>query len=147
MKNWLMLTSACGCLLLASCSRPAGKNELAPPIIITPAPMTPHPAPGAQARAVKLYPSLAVKGSPLNQTFLDLVEDYKITSPALLAKVDWPLAVASQAARILRIAPVPDDMPPPSATPRINPLERGAYNQQRSVNGTSTYRYYYDSSR
>src|SRR5688500_13939928 len=46
--------------------------------------LTPNPARESQAQAAKLYPGLAISGSPMNKKFLALHAEAKATDPELL---------------------------------------------------------------
>ena len=59
----------------------------------------------SQAEAVRLYPALAQKDSPLTKAFESLYEQAKHTNPQLLTTPSWPLTFAHQAASFLGIAP------------------------------------------
>ncbi len=60
----------------------------------------------ANADAIRIYPALAEKDSPLNKAFVALHQQTKQTNPKLLTNPDWPLTLAKQAASSLGIAPV-----------------------------------------
>lgn len=131
--SWQIPVLVCGCAALTCCSPPVERSavvvETPPPVLpASPPPPTPHPAPGARARAIQLYPDLAVKNSLMSRTFQDIVQQHSTTNPTLLSRADWPLNVAEHAARILGVASTAEATPVPK-TP--NALERGAYNQRR----------------
>jgi hypothetical protein len=65
---------------------------------------TPHPAVSARAEAVRLYPSLAQKDSPLNRSFLALYERTRTQDPNVLLRADWPLVLAEEAASSLGVS-------------------------------------------
>lgn len=70
----------------------------------------------SQAEAIRLYPHLAQKDSPLNKAFVALHQQATRTNPQLLANPDWPLTLARQAAASLGIAqPNQQATPPPAA--------------------------------
>ena len=116
---------------------------------------TPHPATGATETAIRLYPDLAKKDSLFNRTFREVYESKKGSSPSSLTKVDWPLRVAEETARILDVQPAGPATPTPRyvapAPPARQPtaLERGAYGEKRAVTGRAVRydqygnRYYY----
>ena len=139
-------------LAFAGCHETVTRVE-EPPATPTPAPTpppieTPHPATGAQERALRLYPDLGVRGSMLNRTFLDLVEYEKHNNPKSLTVVDWPITFARRAAQMLGVQAQPDVTPSPPVTPRphvvfvtpaptpMRPLDRGSYNEKRHVAST-----------
>lgn len=150
--TWKILLMAAGVAAMASCTPPV-EREPEPPSTPTPTPpITPHPAVGAQARAVQLYPDLAVKDSLFNKTFLEVVQQHKDQSPMFLTRVDWPLSVAAEAGRILGVRPTDEKVvrTTPLPTPQViyvtprpgSSLERGAYNRDRGVTSTPIIRYY-----
>src|SRR3954468_22813486 len=97
--DWIAMTATA--IALVSCTPPQKEAE-APP---TPEPVaTPHPATGATETAIRLYSDLAKKDSPLNRTFREVYQSKKPTSPASLTRVDWPLNVADETARILGVS-------------------------------------------
>ncbi len=59
----------------------------------------------ANAEAIRIYPALAQKDSPLNKAFVALYAQAKQSNPKLLATPDWPLTLARQAAASLVVAP------------------------------------------
>ena len=59
----------------------------------------------ANAEAIRIYPALAQKDSPLNKAFIALYAQAKQSNPKLLAAPDWPLTLAGQAAASLGVAP------------------------------------------
>ncbi len=116
----LILASA---FLLASC------RDV--PTVVKKVPPTPHPARGANEQAARLYPDLAIKDSHFRRTFEE-VYGYELGhNPKALTKVDWPLTLARRTAGMLGVAEY--KAPPAAATPKTNPLERGAYDQRRAV--------------
>jgi len=100
-----------------------------PPPAVAPPP-TPHPAPESVQRAIELYPELAKKGSLFNRTFVDLVEQRKVTNPKSLSYSTWPLELASETARIIGVQQY-RATPGPVATPKA--LERGSYGKTRAL--------------
>ena len=56
-----------------------------------PPPATPHPAIKAQAEALRLYPALGKKDSPMNRAFLIAYGETRRTDPELLSSPNWPL--------------------------------------------------------
>jgi hypothetical protein len=48
-----------------------------------------------------MYPDLAVKGSLMNTTFMELVEKAKKDRATMITRVEWPVDIAHQAAGIL----------------------------------------------
>jgi hypothetical protein len=130
------ILSACA-LLLAGC-----KEAPPPPQPPNVAP-TPHPALAAQQVAVRMYPALAENGSTFNVAFREIYQDRLSRAPRSLQKVDWPIDVANEAGRMLGVLPASENQPPeekkqPTPTPipkesKPNALDRGAYNQTRSV--------------
>jgi len=149
MKLRLAMSGLLMAMALTSCSPTVTRVEEQQPAIPKP---TPHPATGAQARAMQLYPDLAVKDSLFNRTFVELVDHTSQRDPLLLAGVDWPITLAHQTGKILGVTPEtarPEPAPDlntkvevPPARPD-NPLERGAYNNTRVVNPRI---YYYNGS-
>jgi hypothetical protein len=140
MKRWRVLMAVLGTAVMSSCSPPVERSEPEPeppPPTPTPTPApTPHPATGAQARALQLYPDLAVKDSLFNRTFLELVEQYKVRYPRVMTEVDWPLTLANRTGQILGVNPmynVPETPPPATpvviyVTPKLgSSLDRGGY--------------------
>lgn len=84
---------------------------------------------------MRLYPDLAIKNSHFRRTFDELYEDQKANNPKALTKVDWPLTLAHRTADMLGVSVHSKATPkPPEATPKqLNSLERGAYDQRRSL--------------
>jgi hypothetical protein len=82
--------------------------------------------------AVRLYPALAENGSTLNVAFREIYQDRLNRNPRSLQDVDWPLDVARDAARMVGVLPV-GETPEKKEEPKPNALDRGAYNQSRSV--------------
>lgn len=97
------------------------------------------PAVAAKEMAKRLYPDLRTKGSLLHTAFVERYEHQKRTNPRVLADPDWPLVLADKAAKPLRISPVDlnatprPNTPVPKATPYVNSLSRGAYDQRQSM--------------
>ena len=56
----------------------------------------------SQAQALRKFPSLGTKNSPLNLKFLALYNDAKQSNSALLANPSWPMVLAEQADAALR---------------------------------------------
>lgn len=67
---------------------------------------TPHPAKEATAEAVRLYPALAQRNSPMNVAFVALYNQKKTSDPVVLTQPDWPVILAHRAASTLGIKPV-----------------------------------------
>lgn len=74
---------------------------------------TPNPATDSRLKAAKMYPALAVQGSPLNSKFLELYKSMQEIDPAFLTKEDWPMRLAEKAAREVNTAAV-TPMPRPT---------------------------------
>lgn len=51
-----------------------------------------------QKAAVRKHPTLATSGSPLNQRFLTIVAEKKVSEPDFFKKPDWPMRAAELAA-------------------------------------------------
>jgi hypothetical protein len=117
--------------------------------------LAPNPAAGAKEAAMKMYPALAVKDSTFNKTFRDLYAEESQKEPEFLTRADWPLVLAHRTAELLSRQPATTGTPASPATPAPiavasasntpdhtlnsftsslspNPLDRGAYNQNRS---------------
>ena len=60
----------------------------------------------ARAEAIRLYPELSKKDSPLNKAFIALHQQATQTDPKSLTKPDWPLTLAREAAASVGIAPL-----------------------------------------
>jgi hypothetical protein len=52
----------------------------------------------AQQEATRLYPELAIAGSPFNQRFLNAVEEAKSANDPILLQPSWPLTLAKRVA-------------------------------------------------
>jgi hypothetical protein len=102
---------------------PAPKPAVAPaPAPVAPRPTSPAPAPvlaaapapppsakpsntlfagteAATQEAVRLYPSLKQKGSPLQVKFSERVKQYQATQPAYFQDKTWPLKLANELAK------------------------------------------------
>lgn len=55
-----------------------------------------------QQRAIAKYPELAIANSPLNATFLALVQQAQQQEPTLFTNPDWPLVVADRAHSVIQ---------------------------------------------
>ena len=86
--------------------RPPGSAPSSPKL------STPNPATEAQLQAMRRYPALSTKNSPMNKAFLVAYNETKQTNPDLLTQSDWPLTLAARAA---------SSLPPPPATPKPKP--------------------------
>jgi len=51
-----------------------------------------------QSEAVRLFPELGLRGSPLNSLFLERYSDYRRSRPDYFASDEWPIQLAQQCA-------------------------------------------------
>ena len=58
---------------------------------------SPNPAKESMAEAIRLYPAIALKDSPLNKEFVRLHNEAKHTDPEFLVQSDWPMTLAKRA--------------------------------------------------
>ena len=81
-----------------------------------------------QAQAVRKYPGLGIRSSPLNQQFIAAVAERRRTNPAFFSDSRWPLLLADELARqpvastpppVATVAPAP---PPATSTPAPVPV-------------------------
>jgi hypothetical protein len=57
----------------------------------------------AQHRAVQIYPDLGITGSPMHREFVQRVKHYRARQPHLFKDVTWPLVLAQETDRALRV--------------------------------------------
>ncbi len=74
----------------------------------------------AQRKAVARYPDLARESSPFHAKFMELFQDAKRTSPALLNDPNWPMALAEKVSTMLATQTA---QPPVSSAAAPTPAE------------------------
>ncbi len=82
---------------------PGGTRAPEPAVEAAPAPATTSTnvmagTEAAQQEAIRRYPSLAVKGSPLQVKFAERVKQYQASQPAYFQDKTWPLKMANELA-------------------------------------------------
>lgn len=81
----------------------AFKNRLSPdrgePVQLRAIPSGPEVV-AAQQRAIQRFPALGVKGSTLNNAFLQTVQQARSERPEVFDNPDWPTVLASEAAKL-----------------------------------------------
>ncbi len=78
------------------------------------------PVQDAQAKAVKLHPDLAVKGSPLNAKFVSEYHRLQTTNPDFSTNPSWPITLAKECSDALN-APINGAVDQPTGPVDQNP--------------------------
>jgi hypothetical protein len=71
----------------------------------------------AKVEAVRIYPDLAIAGSPMNAEYVARYDRYRVENPRYFLDTNWPLTLANETATAMRAAGTQPAQPVAKATP------------------------------